>query len=122
MAVVIDWLLCVLIAYALFQVPWGAGGTDAFIPLAIFAVENLVLVSTLGSTLGHRIMGLQVYRLVPTPIRTPQGMSRLAGSPGVAKGALRTLLLCLFVPALVPNTDNRGLHDQAAGTVIVRTR
>lgn len=121
-AVFIDWILCSLIAYGIFRVSWGAGGAESFVPLAIFAVENLLLVSTIGSTIGHRVMGLQVYRLAPQPVRTPQGMSRVAGAPGLIKGAVRTVLLCLFVPALIPNSDNRGLHDQAAGTVIIRTR
>jgi uncharacterized RDD family membrane protein YckC len=33
---------------------------------------------------------------------------------------VRTLLLCLFVPAVVVGRDGRGLHDLAAGTRIVR--
>lgn len=120
--VFIDWVLCILIAYAVFDVPFAAAGGEAFIPLAIFAAENILLVSTIGTTVGHRIVGLQVQRLAPVPVRTPAGMSRLAGMPGPVSGLIRTVLLCLFIPALIPNLDNRGLHDQAAGTIIVRTR
>ena len=62
-AVLIDWALCTLIAYGLFKVPlWGAEG-QGFIPLAIFAVENLLLVGTLGQTIGMRIVGLRVSAL-----------------------------------------------------------
>jgi uncharacterized RDD family membrane protein YckC len=34
---------------------------------------------------------------------------------------VRTVLLCLFLPAMFWDKDGRGLHDKAAGTVIVRT-
>lgn len=116
-AVVLDWLLCQLIAYAALGVEWGATGWASFGPLAIFALENLLLVSTLGTTVGHRALGLQVRAV------TTAGQDRgVAGVPGPVAGAIRTVLLCLLLPALVPDTDNRGLHDRAARTVIVRTR
>ena len=34
----------------------------------------------------------------------------------------RTVLLCLFLPAVVWDRDGRGLHDKVPNTVIVRTR
>jgi uncharacterized RDD family membrane protein YckC len=34
--------------------------------------------------------------------------------------AIRTALLCLAVPALIFDSDSRGLHDRVAGTVLVR--
>ena len=34
---------------------------------------------------------------------------------------VRTVLLCLFLPAMVWDKDGRSLHDKAAGTLIVRT-
>src|SRR5690606_19138278 len=104
------------------HVEWGATGGESFVPLAIFAVENLVLVSTLGTTVGHRLLGLQVLRLLPVPVDTPAGRTRVVGPPGFRAGLIRTVLLCLVVPALIPDADNRGLHDRAAGTVILRAR
>jgi uncharacterized RDD family membrane protein YckC len=115
-ALVIDWLLCQLVALGVFGVAWGAAGWAAFVPLAVFAVENVLLVSTLGTTVGHRVMGLVVHRLQPAEL------SPLGGPPGPVAGLVRTALLCLAIPALIPDTDNRGLHDKAAGTVIVRAR
>jgi hypothetical protein len=35
-------------------------------------------------------------------------------------GVVRTVLLCLVLPAVVWDSSGRGLHDVAAGTVIVR--
>ena len=108
LGVFIDWTLCQLIAYALFRVPvFQPAGADVFILLGIFAVENLALVGTLGFTIGHRVVGLQVRSLSGGPARPVQVL-------------FRTVLLCLFLPAMFWDRDGRGLHDRAAGTVIVR--
>jgi uncharacterized RDD family membrane protein YckC len=106
--VVIDWALCQLLAYGLFDKAFGVAGAGSFLPLAIFAVENLLLVGTLGSTIGHRVVGL---RVVSTDGRAARPLQVL----------VRTVLLCLFLPAMFWDKDGRGLHDKAAGTVIVRT-
>lgn len=102
-ALVLDWLVAMLISYLL-------ADANSWATLGIFALENLLLVSTVGFTLGHRILSLQV---------------RVLGAPagvlvGFARGAVRTALLCLVIPAVVWAADGRGLHDRAAGTVIVR--
>jgi uncharacterized RDD family membrane protein YckC len=77
------------------------------VTLGIFAAENLLLVGTLGSTIGHRVVGLQVRSVNGAPAKPVQVV-------------VRTLLLCLFLPATIWDRDGRGLHDKAAGTVIVR--
>jgi uncharacterized RDD family membrane protein YckC len=106
--VVIDWALCQLLAYGLFDKAFGVAGAGSFLPLAVFAAENLLLVGTLGNTIGHRIVGL---RVVSTDGRAARPLQVL----------VRTVLLCLFLPAMFWDKDGRGLHDKAAGTVIVRT-
>jgi uncharacterized RDD family membrane protein YckC len=109
---VIDWTACQLIAAALFTVPLPFAGVasqrDTAILLALFAVENLLLLSTTGYTLGHRIAGLRVLSLDGQRARPFQVL-------------VRTFLLCLFLPAMFWDKDGRGLHDKAAGTVIVRS-
>lgn len=106
-AAFVDWTLCQAVAYAVFGVPFGEAGAHSFVPLAIFAVENLLLVSTLGHTLGHRLLGLHVRSLDGGPARPVQVL-------------VRTALLCLFLPAMFWDRDGRGLHDKTADTVIVR--
>jgi len=107
-AVTVDWSMCQLLAYAFFHVTLGRGGSGSFAALGIFAVENLLLVGTLGCTVGHRLLGL--------------GVRSLGGRrANPAQVLLRTVLLCLAVPALVWDRDGRGLHDKAAGTLVVRT-
>lgn len=109
--VVIDWTLCQLIAAALFAVPLPftavASGRDTAVLLAVFAVENLLLVGTLGSTIGHRVVGLQVRSMDGRGVQPVQAI-------------VRTALLCLFLPAMFWDKDGRGLHDKASGTLIVR--
>lgn len=115
-AIFIDWMACTVIVLAALRVPWGGlAGTDALLPLAVFAVENILLVSTVGSTLGHRIMGLQVYRLDSL-------MDGQARMPGLTSGVIRTVLLCLVIPTIVWDQHGRGLHDKAAGTILLRSR
>ena len=42
------------------------------------------------------------------------------GEPyGPVRVVLRTFLLCLAVPALIWDRDGRGLHDKAAGSVVL---
>ena len=109
----VDWLACQLIATGLFGMPWGqVAGAQAFLPLGIFFVMNLVLVTTIGTTLGHRLMGIRVVAL--------DGDGHRAPPPG--RSLLRAALLCLFIPAVIMDGDGRGLHDQAARTVVVQAR
>ncbi|WP_069386161.1 RDD family protein [Cellulosimicrobium cellulans] len=113
-ALAIDWTLATLVAYVFFRpaVPGFFEGISALPVWAqplVFAVENLLLVSTLGFTVGHRLLGLRVRRLAEP-----------ARMVGIGRALLRTVLLCLVVPAVVWDSDGRGLHDRAAGTVLVR--
>jgi uncharacterized RDD family membrane protein YckC len=98
--IVVDWALCLLIARWLFD-------ANQLAPLGVLAVEHLLLVGTLGTSVGHRVAGLRVETVA-------------GGWAGPARAAVRTALLCLVVPALVWDADQRGLHDKAAGTVLVR--
>jgi uncharacterized RDD family membrane protein YckC len=100
----VDWLLALLIANALLRpLHWGS-----FAPLAVFFAQHALLVGTVGTTIGHRLVGLRVERLG-------------GGQPGPVKGLARALLLCLGLPALIWDADRRGLHDRFPGTLIIRT-
>ena len=112
-ALAIDWALCLAIS---------AGFFDAapMATLAVFAAENLLLVGTVGYTVGHRLLGLQV-RPAPPAGRTPGSATAVDGvAPGLVRAGVRTVLLCLVIPAVVWDADGRSLHDRAAGTVLVR--
>ncbi|GAA5161816.1 RDD family protein [Ornithinimicrobium tianjinense] len=113
LALLVDWLLCQLIAVGLLGMQWGqVSGTESFIPLGVLFVENVLLVPTVGTTLGHRLLGLRVVAVDGDGTRPP----------ALVPSAWRALLLCLFVPAMIMDADTRGLHDKAARSVVVRTR
>lgn len=114
-ALVVDWAACLAISAAFFD-------GDAMATLGVFAIENVVLVGTLGTTLGHRLLGLRVIRVVraDTEPTEPTEPVTGAGPPGLLAGAVRAVLLCLVIPAVVWDADGRGMHDRLAGTVIVR--
>lgn len=102
-ALVIDWLCCVLLARAFTPSAWA--------PLAVFAIENVLLLTTLGATFGQRLVGIRVVR----------PGSPASGGPVPPRAALiRTALLVLVIPAVVWDREGRGLHDKAAGTLVVR--
>jgi uncharacterized RDD family membrane protein YckC len=108
-AIIVDFVLCDLIAGLFGYHPAGHNsGVASFLPLIVFAVENLLLVGTVGYTVGHRLFRMQVHRLG-------------GGLPGPLLAFVRTLLLCLAVPALIWDRDQRGVHDRVPGTVLVRT-
>ncbi|MFD4143971.1 MULTISPECIES: RDD family protein [unclassified Streptomyces] len=104
-ALLVDWGLCVLIAYGLFA----GGGQQATSnrALVIFLVLSLLTVGTVGFTPGKRLFGLRVIA---------ENGERL----GVGRVVVRSLLLCLAIPALVWDRDGRGLHDRLARAVQVR--
>ncbi|WP_392542380.1 RDD family protein [Oryzobacter telluris] len=105
-AVVVDWLICQGIALLFTGTQSGGGGAAAFLPLGIFAAMNILFVSVVGSTVGHRLFGMQVWQVRPGtfPLQV----------------IVRTVLLCLFIPAVLTARDGRGYHDVLAGTRIVR--
>lgn len=109
LAGIIDWLIAQLIVIAVFDIQVTQGGAAAFAPLGMFLLMHLVLVGTLGTTIGHRIVGVQVT-------------AQEGGAPTLRMVLIRTLMVGLFFPAIFPASDGRGLHDKAAGTVTLRTR
>ena len=45
--------------------------------------------------------------------------SSTGGPVGIPRALLRGVLLALVVPALIMDEDRRGVHDRAAGTVVL---
>ena len=76
---------------------------------AAFALQVTLLQALTGQSLGMRLTGVRVLRPA-----SPDGV------PGFLPALVRTALLMLLVPALVYDRAGRGLHDRAAGTVVVR--
>ena len=110
-ALVIDYAAATILAtaflgYRQFDLPAEAGVT-MFTPMIVFAVLQIVFIPTLGGSPGHRIVGLRVVRAD-------------GAWPGLWRPIVRTLLLVVVVPAAIWDQDQRGLHDKAAGTILLR--
>lgn len=98
LALAIDWAVASAISAGLFDF-------DPMVTLAIFAGMTFVLVTTLGFTIGHRVGGVRIERLVDG-----------ASPPTPLQALVRTIALCLVLPAVIWGPDSRGMHDVWAGT------
>jgi uncharacterized RDD family membrane protein YckC len=78
--------------------------------LVAFAAVTVVTLVAFGQTPGMRLLGLRLAH--------PRPGQRLAPWRAV----VRTALLCLLVPALLVDSDGRGLHDRITGTAVVRDK
>lgn len=83
-------------------------GSWSLVPLAVLYVVGLLVT---GQTLGMYLLRLRVVAVAPG--RAPRRV-------GFGAVLVRTLLLFLFVPAVIFDKLGRGLHDRVAGTVVVR--
>ena len=128
-ALAVDWALCLGISATFWPVEpvvlTRLLSGDPTATLLVFLVSTSVLVGLLGHTVGHRLLGL---RVVPVELSgRGSGPASSGGTaalpvrpPGLLRGLVRTVLLCLVVPAVVWNAEGRGMHDVAARTVVVR--
>jgi uncharacterized RDD family membrane protein YckC len=71
----------------------------------VFLVETVVLLSVTGQTLGMAAVRLHAVSL--------------SGRIHPWWAIIRQVLLLLLIPALITDSDRRGLHDKASGTVVV---
>lgn len=99
-ALTIDWAAAVLISVAFFRY-------DPLATLGVFAVAQVAFLLTAGGSVGHLLLGMRVV-----PVR--------GGYLGWWRPFARTALLCLVIPAAIWDIDQRGMHDRAIGTVLVR--
>jgi hypothetical protein len=80
---------------------------DAWATLGIFAVVQAAFLLVVNGSPGHLILGMRVVPVV-------------SGYLGVWRPLARTVLLCIVVPAVIWDRDQRGMHDRLIGTVLVR--
>ena len=99
-ALVLDWFIALGIS-------WLAFDGDAIATLLVFAAMHVIGLTLLATTVGKAVCRIQVVRVGGRP----------AGLPRIL---LRTVLLCLVLPAVVVGPDGRGMHDKLADTVEIR--
>lgn len=102
LALLIDWLPCSILAQLLSRNP-------ALTALVLFALLSVATISLFSGTPGHAALGIRV--------------ARVDGSePGFGRAVIRTVLLCVVIPAVVWDADGRGLHDKVVDCMVIRTR
>jgi uncharacterized RDD family membrane protein YckC len=99
-ALLVDWLPVYLVSYAFFD-------GDVWITLGLFALLQYLFIMLLSGSIGHLILGMRVVPMT-------------GGWVGFGRPLLRTLLLCIVIPAVIWDRDQRGMHDRFSGTVLVR--
>ncbi len=99
-ALAIDWALAVGVSIAFFNY-------EPFATLAVFAVAQAVLLLIVNGSVGHLLVRSRVV-----PVK--------GGYLGAWRPLVRTILLCLVIPAVIWDRDQRGMHDRLAGTMLVR--
>ena len=107
-AVVVDWLACLLLVRLFLPGLDYGTPSSSLVTMGFFLAELTLFTWLAGASFGQRLLGLAVVRL--------DG----AGGPGLARAFLRSLQICLLVPAVIWDRDGRGLHDRSVGTVVVR--
>ena len=68
---------------------------------------QVLFLLTINASPGHLLLGMRVVPIA-------------GGYLGLWRPFARTLLLCLVIPALIWDLDQRGMHDRLVGTVLVR--
>ena len=111
-ALLIDWIIAAFSAVTLAGVryqpaPLDEDPSQTFIIIGFFVLEVGVLTGLVGFSIGKRALGMRIDNPDGRPI-------------GIPRALLRTVLLCIVLPAIVMTDDKRGIHDLAAGSRVVR--
>ena len=105
-ALFIDWFASLLVTEVAASWMSMSSDTERSMPLLVFLVEATLFTAVAGGSFGQLALRVAVVRLDGRPVT-------------ILNALLRTALICLVIPPLVFNRDNRGLHDLAVGTVTV---
>ncbi|GAB3650044.1 RDD family protein [Glycomyces tarimensis] len=111
-ALFIDWVACLVLTYALtwigVTVP-DLGGINVFTGLLFIVYYTVALAA------GSQSLGMGIMRIACVSTDT-------GGSLGLGRSLVRAVLLSIVLPALTALADpfHRGLHDRAAGSVMLK--
>jgi uncharacterized RDD family membrane protein YckC len=106
LAILIDWIASLLVVRLVLPGLEFPGNDSALATLGVFYLEIVVFTWLISASFGQRIVGIAV-------------ISVNGGRLGLPAIALRTLLICLVIPAVVYDSQGRGLHDRAAKSRVV---
>ncbi len=106
-ALCLDWVVSIGVSLVLLRdVAYGSMESSMWV-LLIFVVEVILLTWLMAASFGQRVLGISVVRTDGTRL-------------SLGRVVLRTLLICLVIPAVVMDDYGRGLHDRAVDSMVVR--
>lgn len=106
-AVLIDWIVCMLLANLIAMFTDALGG-PAFLGYMLWVIVGILCGWLFARTPGMLLLGMGVARL-DAPGQTV----------GFWRAAVRTILTGFLFPAAMVDTDGRGIHDRATGTAVI---
>jgi uncharacterized RDD family membrane protein YckC len=104
-ALAVDAVLAGLIAFAFTAPEWPRNWS--LVPWFLITVG---MVSFFGFTPGMWLLGIRVARI--------DGASMV----GPFRAIPRTIMVAVIIPAVIWDSDGRGLHDKAVGTIVLKFR
>jgi uncharacterized RDD family membrane protein YckC len=106
-ALVIDWFASLGIALLVFR-DFAYGTPDSMLATTgVFYAEIVLFTFLISCSFGQRLLSMRVVNLY-------------GGRLSLWRIMLRTLLILLVIPALVMDSDGRGLHDRIVGSRVIR--
>jgi uncharacterized RDD family membrane protein YckC len=106
-ALFVDWFACLLVTQLIGNLTHLGDAEVRALPLLVFLVEATLFTALAGGSFGQLALRVAVVRLDGRPVT-------------VLAALLRTALICLVIPPLVFNRDNRGVHDIAVNTITLK--
>jgi uncharacterized RDD family membrane protein YckC len=106
-ALFVDWIASSLVAAAISSYANLGSDSARLLPMLVFLAEVTLFTSLSGASFGQRLLRVVVVRLDRRRVT-------------ILNAVVRTVLICLVIPPVVFNRDNRGLHDLAAGTITLQ--
>ena len=103
-ALFLDWFASSLVAAVISNAASVSTDVERLMPLLVFLAEVTLFTGLMGASFGQLALRVVVVRLDRRPVT-------------ILNSLVRTVLICLVIPPVVFNRDNRGLHDLAVGTV-----
>jgi uncharacterized RDD family membrane protein YckC len=107
LAILIDWFAALGVVLVVLGPDRYLSTSFRLIHFAVFAGEIIIFTWLISASFGQRLMRIVVVRLDGSPL-------------GLWRAAVRTALICLVIPAVVYDSDGRGLQDRAVGSIVIR--
>ncbi|WP_342320088.1 RDD family protein [Corynebacterium mayonis] len=107
-AVVVDWMMCWIIA-GFVNMFTSAAGDVATLTLILWVILGIMSGWLFARTPGMVLFGMGVARLDKPGQRV-----------GLWRAALRTIFTMFILPAALVDFNGRGMHDRATGTTVIR--